>query len=89
MNQESQVVAHPESHPFVTVHRLRLLKLIMQGRGEGCCGLDLRTLQLRGSLLAHFPLHERDELVHLAASWLSLDVMPWEQVGYIIDSTSA
>ena len=73
--------AHPcESHPFDTIHRLRLLKAVMVGKGEGFCGLHFKALQKRKALLAHYPLHDSVALASLADDWLSLHVMPWEQV---------
>lgn len=73
--------AHPcESHPFDTIHRLRLLKAVMVGKGEGFCGLHFKALQKRKALLAHYPLHDGVALASLADDWLSLHVMPWEQV---------
>jgi Calcium-activated chloride channel len=72
---------HPcEAHPFDTIHRLRLLKAIMTGKGEGFCGLHFKALQKRKALLAHYPLHDGVALASLADDWLSLHVMPWEQV---------
>jgi hypothetical protein len=72
---------HPcEAHPFDTIHRLRLLKAVMTGKGEGFCGLHFKALQKRKALLAHYPLHDGVALASLADDWLSLHVMPWEQV---------
>jgi hypothetical protein len=69
-----------EAHPFDTIHRLRLLKAVMTGKGEGFCGLHFKALQKRKALLAHYPLHDGVALASLADDWLSLHVMPWEQV---------
>jgi hypothetical protein len=59
---------------------LRLLKAVMTGKGEGFCGLHFKALQKRKALLAHYPLHDGVALASLADDWLSLHVMPWEQV---------
>jgi hypothetical protein len=69
-----------ESHPFDTVNRLRLMMVIMQGQGEGNCGLHLEALLKRKVIHAHYPLHEREALLMLADEWLSLHVLPWQQV---------
>ena len=69
-----------EAHPFDTVHRLRLLRRVMEGKGEGFCGLHFKALRKRRALLAHYPLHDSAALAALANDWLSLHVMPWEQV---------
>jgi hypothetical protein len=69
-----------ESHPFDTVNRLRLMMVIIQGQGEGNCGLHLEALLKRKVIHAHYPLHERETLLMLADEWLSLHVLPWQQV---------
>lgn len=69
-----------EAHPFDTINRVRLIKRIIEGKGERQCGLHCQYLQEKGSLLAAFPLHEQSILMKLADDWLSLHIMPWEQV---------
>ena len=69
-----------EAHPFDTINRVRLIKRIIEGKGETLCGLQCQHLQEKGSLLAYFPLHEQGILQKLADDWLTLHIMPWEQV---------
>ena len=69
-----------ESHPFSTIHRIRLIQRIIVGKGNNYCGLHLQSLIEHKCLLTHFALHEKSALKLLAKDWLSLHVMPWEQV---------
>jgi hypothetical protein len=43
------------------------------------CGFALNELVADGSILAHFPLHDREFRKILNDSWLPWSVQPWQQ----------
>ena len=69
----------PVNHPFCGIHRLKLLHLIFEGDSGDTCGLHFDALVASKEIIAHFPLHDRQEKRDLKKAWLSLAVMPWRQ----------
>ena len=74
----------PIAHPFSSVHRLKLLKMILEGTGKESCGLDLDHLVASKAVVAHFPLHNKELQARLKNEWLSVWVMPWYQSNDVI-----
>ena len=67
------------SHPFSTIHRIKLIEAIIQDRGEFSCGLNIPDLIESGAVLSYFPLQEPSRAEQLAQKWLNPLVPPWEQ----------
>lgn len=60
-------------HVLRPVDRIKLITSIFEGNVNANppgCGLQLNTLVLRDIVLAHFPLHDFDELVDLEQRWV-------------------
>lgn len=66
-------------HPFAGSIRLKLLVSIFRDEGELCCGLNLESLIEDGSIIAHFPLHNRASRLQLTENWLPWSIPPWGQ----------
>ena len=73
--------AKGEEHPFASIHRLKLLRGILEGRNDYCCKIDLDRLSSTapGKAPAFFPLHQREGAARLRKDWLAFTVLPWEQ----------
>lgn len=76
------------AHPFIAMHRLKLMKMIFEGKSADDCGIDLeRSAPSRNAdeqvvkpfIKSHFPLHNIVEAEELRRNWLSWSVMPWKQ----------
>jgi len=66
-------------HPFREVDRIRLLLSILEGKiheNPPGCGLDLQSLEINKVVLAHFPLHNYEELVNIEKEMLKV-VVNW------------
>ena len=74
----------PIAHPFSSIHRLKLLKMILEGTSKVHCGLDLDHLVASKAVVAHFPLHNKELQARLKSEWLSAWVMPWHQSNDVI-----
>lgn len=62
-------------HILRPVDRIKLLSSIFEGNVNSSppgCGLQLNTLIIKNIVLAHFPLHDFDELVDLERRWVKL-----------------
>ncbi|OQR85391.1 anoctamin-like protein [Achlya hypogyna] len=62
---------------FAPVERMKLIESIIVS--HECCNIDLDTLCMNGSILACYPLHNEDEIAHLAATWIPRVAAPWKQ----------
>ncbi|EQC28357.1 hypothetical protein SDRG_13904 [Saprolegnia diclina VS20] len=62
---------------FAPVERMKLIESIIVS--HECCNLDLDALCMDGSILACYPLHNEDEIKHLAKSWIPKVAAPWTQ----------
>jgi len=61
-------------HPFRDLVRLKLINLMLQApASEGGCGLALRKLVVRKTILAFYPLHNHEQLKTLYDK-----IMSWE-----------
>jgi len=69
----------PVNHPFSGIHRLKLMHMILEGDVGDTCGLNFDALMASKEVVAHFPLHDRQEKRDLKKAWLSVSVMPWRQ----------
>mmetsp|Transcript_16135 Transcript_16135/g.35740 ORF Transcript_16135/g.35740 Transcript_16135/m.35740 type:complete len:809 (-) Transcript_16135:1244-3670(-) len=68
-----------EATIFRGVDRLKLMHMIINSRGPGACGLDIRKLLDDKCLLAYMPLHDMVELRALESNWLTFFSFPWSQ----------
>jgi hypothetical protein len=52
---------------------------IFELKEDFCCGMNLAELVKDGSLLAYYPLHDRQAREVLKEHWLNWNVQPWQQ----------
>lgn len=72
---------HPDgmNHPFSGSIRLKLLMSMFRDEGDLCCAFNLESLIDDGSLIAHFPLHNRVTRLQLSENWLPWSIPAWGQ----------
>lgn len=78
-NQEIFESCPGRNHPFSGNIRLKLLVSIFRDDGELCCGFNLESLIEDGSLIGHYPLHNRATREVLCQNWLPWSIPPWGQ----------
>lgn len=65
---------------FRDVDRIMLIRGIIEGPvHQQCCGLDLNKMQVEDCIIACFPLHNEDNRIKLAETWLKVGTPPWAQ----------
>lgn len=67
------------THPFDTLHRIKLLYSAIESKNQLSCALNLTELAEAGSILAFYPLHNHSKIRHLEHNWLHYRNLPWLQ----------
>jgi len=74
-----KLTTRQEAQMFRGVDRMKLMNMIIESKGPGGCGLDIRQLMKDEAILTYMPLHDMVELRALESNWLKFFAWPWNQ----------